>query len=61
MLIHPLTIISFLDTLDGNASPVIDAVSIVDSPESTIPSRGILFPGRIIIVSPTATSGGETS
>ena len=60
-LIQPLMISSPTDTFLGTASPVRAFVSSMLLPSNTIPSRGIRSPGFTMIVSPTATSSGNTS
>ena len=60
MLIVPETISSPAAMSLGTDSPVRALVSRVDSPETTFPSRGTFSPGRISMMSPTATSSGST-
>ena len=59
-LMEPLMTRSPTVTSTGRLSPVSAAVSRLPLPSSTVPSRGIRSPGRITMVSPTATSSGST-
>ena len=57
---QPLMISSPAFALLGTDSPVSAAVSIRDSPSTTIPSKGIRSPGFTTIMLPTSTSSGST-
>ena len=59
-LTQPLIISSPATALLGTDSPVNAAVSIMDSPSTTIPSSGIRSPGFITITVPISTSSGST-
>ena len=52
ILIQPESTISPFVTFTGTDSPVRIFVSIVEAPDNTSPSSGILSPGLMIIISP---------
>ena len=60
LLIDPDNTLSLIDISTSNASPVSDAILIIDGFNAT-PSIGTISPGLTIIISPILTSFGNTT